>query len=104
MDTPNLNYGEVNFEAIKIPVLVVALLDKREFAKYAIEKSNDYNIDFIHLKKFSTYGFGDRENSLLSQIMNSIIKKEIFILVAVRNYEIIYIFWWFRKNYLLFCW
>lgn len=49
---------------------------KREFSKYGIEKSKQYNIDFIHLKIFSTYGFGDRENSLISQIMNSIIKKE----------------------------
>lgn len=49
---------------------------KREFSKYGIDKSKQYNIDFIHLKIFSTYGFGDRENSLISQIMNSIIKKE----------------------------
>ena len=49
---------------------------KREFSQYAIEKSKEYNIDFIHLKIFSTYGFGDRENSLISLIMNSIIKNE----------------------------
>ena len=49
---------------------------KREFSKYADIESKKYNIDFIHLKIFSVYGFGDRENSLISQIMNSIINKQ----------------------------
>lgn len=49
---------------------------KKEFAKYAEIESKKYNIDFIHMKIFSVYGFGDRENSLISQIMNSIINKQ----------------------------
>lgn len=65
---------------------------KKEFAKYAEIESKKYDIDFIHMKIFSVYGFGDRDNSLISQIMNSIInKQDIYLGSCLKFWNYLYI-------------
>ena len=44
-------------------------LAKKQFATFAEEKIKDSNMNFIHLRIFSVYGEGDRNNSLIMTLI-----------------------------------